>query len=78
MWYLWQVVQPIWKPKKHLLRHSGEKPHKCKICEKTFAVAGNFKTHLLIHSGEKLHKCETYGKAFHQRYQLKEHIVLHN
>nr|XP_042901465.1 zinc finger protein 883 [Parasteatoda tepidariorum] len=35
--------------KNHTLTHSGERPHKCSVCRKSFSLKGNLKKHMLIH-----------------------------
>lgn len=44
----------------HMNHHTGEKPYKCKYCDKTFATTGNLYTHKLrVHAnGKRVEKRE--------------------
>ena len=44
--------------------HSGEKPHICEECEKTFTLSNELKVHIRYHSGERPYQCTECGKAF--------------
>ena len=48
----------------HFLTHTGEKPHKCTRCPKSFIQAGNLTDHLMTHTGEKPHTCVECDKSF--------------
>ena len=49
----------------HLLSHSGDKPHQCNECGKSFIKVGELKKHLCIYS-HSLEKCTTAQYAITQ------------
>ena len=54
------------------------KPHKCKLCDEAFTLAGTLKRHMMSHSGENPHKCELCNKAFWQKGDLELHMLVHS
>ncbi|GFW99402.1 integrase catalytic domain-containing protein [Trichonephila clavipes] len=49
----------------HLLFHSGEKPHECEICKKSFTAGSDLSKHLRIHTKEKPYVCKICNHAFY-------------
>ena len=57
--------------------HSGERPHKCTMCEKSFATSDQLAVHIDVHNVGKLYKCEVCGKAYQQAISLRKHKQMH-
>ena len=58
--------------------HKGEKPYKCKDCNKDFVQKSALTEHQRIHSGEKPYKCKECEKYFAQRSSLSVHLRTHS
>ncbi|XP_048485742.1 zinc finger protein 652-A isoform X21 [Plutella xylostella] len=58
------------KFEEHLLTHSGEKPHKCALCEKTFHTKKHLSGHIQTHCDTK--SCPICNKVLSFRY-LRDH-----
>ncbi|KYN43425.1 Zinc finger protein 41 [Trachymyrmex septentrionalis] len=63
--------------KRHMVVHTGCKPHSCMICNKPFARRSQLRQHLLIHTGKRPFVCDICGKAFTQKPGLICHRKTH-
>ena len=63
--------------KHHENLHSGEKPHQCKTCAKSFAHSASLEVHKRTHTGEKPYKCPTCNRCFAGRGTFVQHIKRH-
>ncbi|KAF2896733.1 hypothetical protein ILUMI_09440 [Ignelater luminosus] len=73
-----KAVKTIHSLRRHMKIHTGEKPHKCKLCDKSFVEPGNLtkhlQTHKKIHRGERSFVCPECNKSFSQKVNLESHI----
>ncbi|XP_061433370.1 uncharacterized protein LOC133359013 [Lethenteron reissneri] len=56
---------------------AAARPHRCPVCGRAFALAGELKSHARTHTGEKPYPCSVCGRAFSWLSSLKIHRSSH-
>ncbi|XP_030873857.1 zinc finger and BTB domain-containing protein 49 isoform X1 [Leptonychotes weddellii] len=62
---------------RHIIIHSGEKPHLCDICGRGFSNFSNLKEHKKTHTADKVFTCDECGKSFNMQRKLVKHRIRH-
>ncbi|CAG4978665.1 unnamed protein product [Colias eurytheme] len=63
--------------KRHMLKHTGQKPYACKHCPRRFADCGSRQKHERLHMGIRPYQCSLCGKSFTYSYVLANHMLTH-
>lgn len=64
----------VWDLKKHMRRHTGEKPIKCRYCDERFSLFAARQSHEVKHTGVKPHKCTICDKSWMDRNCYRTHM----
>ncbi|XP_055308318.1 zinc finger protein 184-like [Sitodiplosis mosellana] len=59
--------------KKHMFKHTGERPFPCNVCQKRFTAKQHLRSHMKTHVDEFLFSCSNCSQVFHRSDEKVEH-----
>jgi len=62
---------------RHSRCHRGDKPFKCYVCARPFAMSHHLNNHMVTHTGVRAYSCLVCNKRFAQTFSLKRHMRMH-
>jgi len=62
---------------RHSRSHCGDKPYKCYVCGRPFAMSHHLNNHMTTHTGVRAYECLVCRKRFAQTFSLKRHMKMH-
>lgn len=84
------LLNILFSKQKHMLTHSGEKPHHCELCGKYFRYSSNLIMHKRSHTGDKPYNCDVRCRItsfinfqiiiydFWSRFAIKDSLAANN